>query len=389
MAVPLLKNIYLSTLAFLRPLNLEERYKIAAQEIVRIAGADHASIFLGDKTGELTRVYSNVPEATQTEPRSKGFAHKSYVNGKLYVVSPKILRETHLSLYKKGVKSLVLVPLSFNNITIGVIALQYHTSVEFNEKAIDTLNLFGSLISLGIRNSQLYEQTKDAVESRDLFISLASHELKTPLTTISAYTQQISKKINNRQIPTEKSVEILKAEVRRLKHMLNELLEIDQIKTGQLSYNWKIINITHIVKRALINFKFSYPGYKVLIDSSLQRVDRILQGDDEKLIQVITNLLNNSAKFSSKDTPIVLTLGATKNDIAISITDYGKGIRKSEQNKVFTEFFKAKDNLKEGMGLGLYLVKGIVERHQGTVTLQSRLNKGTTVTLKLPKKLYE
>lgn len=386
----MLKNIYLSTLEFLRPFSLMDRYKVAVAEAVKVVGAEYGTIFLADENNELVRVYTNVPHSRRANPRKNGFAHKALMEKKLYVVPPEVLRDTHKKdLYDKGVRSLVLIPLSFNQETVGVLSLQTHNTRKLNAVSTSALNLFGSLISLGIRNSQLYEQTKDAVEARDLFISLASHELKTPLTTIAAYSDLIAKKINMKEQPSEKSVEVLNSEVKRLKHMLNELLAIDQIKTGQLSYNWKDVNMVQILKRAIINFKFNYPKYKIFIENTLDHKKSILQGDEEKLQQVLTNLLNNAAKFSSFLTPIVVSLWHEENRVVVSITDYGKGIRKKEQNKVFSEFFKATDNRKEGMGLGLYLVKSIVEKHKGEVSLQSKLHKGTTIILKLPQKLYE
>ena len=384
----ILTRLYHSTLSFLEPLKLEERFKIAVEEAGKVAGADCGSIFLGDREGELVRVYTNVPTIRQVEPREKGYSHKSFINGKLYIITEPTLRKIHVELYNVGVRSLIIIPLSFNHQTIGVLTLQSQIPQKMDKTTINAINLFGSLISLGIRNSQLYEKTMESVEERDLFISLASHELKSPLTTISAYADLIAKKINIRQFPSEKSVEVLTQEIKRLKHMLNELLAIDQVKTGQLSYRWKEINILNTVKRAIINFKFSYPGYKVFLENNLNLKSRMIQGDTEKLQQVFTNLLNNAAKFSTKTTPIVVALFSEGKYIHITVTDYGKGIRKNEQNKVFHEFFKAKGNRKEGMGLGLYIVKGIIEKHKGTIEIYSRLNKGTIMTVKLPKKLY-
>lgn len=389
MANDILKTIYLSALEILQPLNLEERYRIAVEQAIKVTGAEYGTIFLGDNNNKLIRVYSSVPYGRQATPRKEGYTHKAFMNRKLYVMSSLIIKKVHKKdLYDKGVQSLILIPLSFNKERIGVLSLQTHNEKKISKVSTDALDLFGSLISLGIRNSQLYEKTLEAVEARDLFISLASHELKTPLTTISAYSQMISRKVNGKQVPSEKSLEILNSEVKRLKHMLNELLAIDQIKTGQLSYHWKEVNILHILKRAIINFKFSYPGYKVFVEALSTSSNYWLQGDDEKLLQVLTNLFNNAAKFSSSLTPIVVTVSSKDRNIIIDITDYGKGIRKKEQNKVFQEFFKASDNRREGMGLGLYLVKSIIDKHKGSVFLSSKLHKGTKITIKLPQKLY-
>ncbi len=381
----LLENVYLSSLSYLQPLTLEERYKIAVQEAIRVAGANNGSIFLLDPQGEFVRAYSDVPPGSQVQPRKSGNTRRAVEEEKLKIVQGEELKKAHLKLYNKGIKCLILIPLSFNKQTIGVLSLQAHEAKQFGNDMLGALRLFGALLSLGIRNSQLYEESIGAIEARDLFISLASHELRTPLTTISAYAGLIEKKLNNKQFPPPKSVEILRSEIKRLKNIVNELLAIEQVKTGQLRYAWKEVAILNVLKKAVINFKFNYPGYKVLLENPVHHKIVLARGDEEKLQQVFTNLLNNSAKFSSSVTPIVLTVGEDEKYVSISITDYGKGIRKREQDKVFVEFFKAKGNYKEGMGLGLFLVKNIIDKHKGKVSLTSKLHVGTTITVSLPK----
>lgn len=117
----LLKEIYLSSLSVLQPFNLEDRYRVAVEEAIKITGAEYGTIFLGNKNGELLKVYSNVPSKRQANPRKEGFTHLSLLNSKLYVVSSEELKKVHKKdLYDKGVHSLILIPLSFNNLTIGV-----------------------------------------------------------------------------------------------------------------------------------------------------------------------------------------------------------------------------------------------------------------------------
>ncbi len=385
MSNDLLEKVYVSSLSYLQPLTLEERYKIAVEESVRVTGAHHGSIFLLDPQGEFVRAYSDVPSTSQVQPRKNGNTRRAVNEEKLLIVQGEELKKAHLKLYNKGIKCLILIPLSFNKQTIGILSLQAHETKHFGKEMLGALRLFGSLLSLGIRNSQLYEQSVGAIEARDLFISLASHELRTPLTTISAYASLIEKKLNSNQMPPPKSVEILRSEIKRLKNIVNELLAIDQVKTGQLRYSWKEVAILNVLKRAVINFKFNYPGYKVLLENPVHHKIILKRADEEKLQQVFTNLLNNSAKFSSSVTPIVLTIGEDEKSVSVSITDYGKGIRKKEQDKVFIEFFKAKGNYKEGMGLGLFLVKNIIDKHKGKVSLTSKLHVGTTITVTLPK----
>ena len=384
----LLEEIYNSALKFLQPMPLQDRYRLAVQEAIKLVNADHGSIFL-EKNGELVRVYTNVPTFMKVKPRKHGNTYKTFVSGKLRIVAvDKKFNKIHPRLYQGGAKSLILIPLTFEKKSIGVLTLQSSEEKHFTDVKINTLNLFGSFVGLAVLNSQLYEKAQDALRTRDLFISLASHELKTPLTTIMAYGDLIAKKVGANEIPNPRSVEILRSEIRRLKNMLDEFLALDKIKTGELEYKLKRVNIIDIVKKAIINFKLNFPGYKVFVENNIIPESRIILADNEKLQQVFTNLLNNSAKFSSSLTPIVMSLTEDKDFIFISITDYGKGIRKKEQSKVFQEFFKESGNTKEGMGIGLYLVKSIIENHQGTISLTSKLHKGTIITIQFPKKKY-
>lgn len=384
----LLEQIYRSALKFLQPTVLKERYRIAVKEAVRLVDADHGSIFL-EKDGNLIRAYTNVPNAMKVQPRKNGYTYRTFTEAKIQVIKiDDEFNKVHPRFRKGGARSLVLIPLTFRKRSIGVLTLQSHKEKHFTSVKINTLNLFGSVLGLVIVNSQLFEEAQEALRSRELFISLASHELKTPLTTVMAYADQIGKRLSVGQIPNAGSFEIMRSEMKRLKNMLDEFLALDQIKSGQLRYIWGRVSILDVVKRSAINFKLSYPGYKVFIENKIPANDRIIIADKEKLQQVFTNLLNNSAKFSTKLTPIVLTLEDSGNFIAVSIADYGKGIKKKEQNKIFMEFFKGSAISKDGMGIGLYLVKNIIAEHKGKISLSSKLNKGTTVTLSLPKKRH-
>ncbi len=384
----LLEKIYKSALKFLEPADIRKRYQIAVQEAIKLVNANYGSILL-EKDGNLVRVYSNITSEMKVQPRKDGNAYKTFHEAKMRIVKvDDEFAAIHPQFRKEGTKSLVLIPLTFRGKSIGVLSLRSKKEKHFTQIKIDTLNLFGSFLGLVIVNSQLFEEAQEALRSRELFISLASHELKTPLTTIMSYGNLIGEKLSAGQVPSASSFEIMRSEMKRLKNMLDEFLAVDQIKSGQLNYVWGRTNILDVVKKSIINFKLSYPGYKVFIENHIPVNSRTIIADNEKLRQVFTNLLNNCAKFSTKLTPIVITLDSSDDSIAIAITDYGKGIKKKEQNKIFTEFFKGTAINKDGMGIGLYLVKNIIQEHRGTISLSSKLNKGTTVILNLPKKRY-
>ncbi len=388
MTEEVIKEINQSSLALLQTLDLHERYKAAVNEATRIAGAQHGTILIR-KNGSFERVYSTVPARAQVAPRKKGYTYETYMTSKIHVMSPEVLREAHKSLYEKGVRSLVLIPLAIKDQKVGVLALQSDEPKHYTPLELQLFTLFGTLVTLAIRNAEFLEQTQKSVQARDLFISMASHELKTPLTTISVYADVLAKKINSRQIPSAASVEIMRSEAKRLKHIVNELLEFEHISSGQLRYKWQQVNILDVIKKSIINFKTVNPKFKVLLENKLQKGTQMIQGDPEKLQQAFSNILNNSAKFSSAHIPIIMKSEIINNKMLVSFTDFGKGIKKKEQDKIFAEFYKGQGHTKEGMGLGLYLVRRIIEKHKGKIELTSKVHQGTNITIELPLRLYE
>jgi two-component system sensor histidine kinase ResE len=144
-----------------------------------------------------------------------------------------------------------------------------------------------------------------------------------------------------------------------------------------------------IVVQAIDNFKFNYPDRLVSYKDEIEGLDDTIIGDCDKLVQVITNILNNAAKFSSKEYDIILTLTEKNPYIQIKVQDSGIGISSEDLKHVFDGFYKGKHGVKEGMGLGLYLSKLIIDQHRGKITIESEEQKGTTIEIKLPKAKYE
>ena len=171
----------------------------------------------------------------------------------------------------------------------------------------------------------------------------------------------------------------------RLTQLVNELLEIDRIKTGQFRYIWKECSLKEVINRALMDFRFTHPEYKVNFKNKLAvGHDRVI-GDYNKLLQVIINLLDNAAKFSPPEKEITISLKSRYGYIILEIKDKGKGISKKELPKVYEMFYRGKNHTREGIGVGLFLAKNIIIQHHGTISIHSKENKGTIVEIKLPK----
>lgn len=380
----ILEKIYKASLRFLNQLTPSETYAAIVEEAKKLVQAESGSMFLNTDNG-FERVYATNPLLYKVKPRKKGHIYSVYTSGKPMVTEIKDLEVIHPQLKKMGTKSVIFIPLSYKNHSIGVLTVQAYENKRFTNKELEILNLFGSMASLAVKKNQSYEETKKALETRDLFISMAAHELRTPLTAVNGYIQLLKNKLLNKEGNEGRWIEQLYAESVRLTHLVNELLEINRIKSEELQYFLRECSVIDIINRAKSNFQFSYPERQLIVEEKIGTKKDILIGDYDKILQAITNLLDNAVKYSADNTPIELILKIVGGYFVIQVCDQGIGIRKEEQEKIFEGFHRGSGHNKEGLGLGLFLVKDIVTRLHGFIQVKSVVNKGTTVEIRLPR----
>lgn len=384
MASDILKKIYLSSLKFLAPLTTRDTYTTIVSEAIKLVQAEHGSILL-EQDGELNRVYSTNPILYRIKHRKRGFLFKAFKTGKPIIIHAKKIEKVHPEIKKLSIVTDIIIPLSYRHKSIGILAVLTKKEEKFNEEDMDALILFGSMASLAIRKTQLYDETKSALETRDLFISMASHELKTPVTTIFGFAQLLLEKKNKKNEIKTSWIDSLNAECARLKSLINDLLEANRINNKHLYHDFRERSLRKIIRRILDNFKFSHPDRKTVFNDNINSRKDAIIGDSNRLIEVFINLLDNAAKFSPPQSEITLTLKQDKKSFNIIIEDRGRGITKKDKPKIFDRFYKGTGTTHEGLGLGLFLVKDIIERHHGTINLHSQPNQGTIVEVKLPK----
>jgi signal transduction histidine kinase len=380
----ILAKINRATFKFLAPLSTEDVYKTIVNEAIKLVRGRHGTIIL-EQSGKLVRVYASTPLLHKVEIRSNGYTKKTLNSRKPMVAQISELAHAHPLVKKMGGKSSIYVPLSYRKKSIGVLIIQSHKTQIFTQKELEILKLFGSMASLAIRKTQLYDEARQALDVRDHFISMASHELRTPLTTISGYIQLLYSKLANQNSAESKWIEQLVYESQRLTSLVKELLDINRIKAGQLDFYLRECDLNEITKRAMNNFRFNYPSRELIFKNNLDKKPVQIIGDFDKLLQVLNNILDNAAKFSYEENPILMELKSKNNSFAIEISDHGKGMQTDDLSKLFQPFFKANDNQKTGIGLGLHLAKHIVTYHNGQIKVLSEKNRGTTVQVELPK----
>lgn len=379
-----IEKIYKSSLKFLAPSSIEEVYSTVVEEAIKLVGADSGAIYLQFQN-HFKPVYSSISSLYNVIPRRDGNTYKSFMSGKTIIADVSDVGVAHPEVGQLGVRSSIFIPLSYKKQTLGVLTLNTKKPAYFDSYKLKVLILFGSMVTLAIKKAQLYEEAKSALETRDLFISMASHELRTPLTAINGYSQLLSSRLSKTDTPEARWVNSLAMECSRMTNLVKELLTISQIRGGGYHYSWKECSLREIVNRVTENFRVAYPERSFVIDDKIPGTDSDkVVGDYDKLIQGVTNLLDNAAKFSPGTSEIILTLKSSKSSIEVQIKDHGIGIDSKDLPNVFDKYYLGSDHRREGMGLGLFLAKDIFEKHHGSIAIKTKKNKGTAVNIKLP-----
>lgn len=237
-------------------------------------------------------------------------------------------------------------------------------------------------------------QTSDASmhDTYSDFISTVSHELRTPLTSIRGFadTMLISfDKLDEVQI--KKFLGIIKEQSNRLIKLIENLLSITRMNSGNETLVYKALSVKAQIEKIVLLLKTQYPQRVFNIEIQ----DDILPvlADENKFQQILINLLDNAAKYSSLDTPISVSafMSGSSDSVNIIIKDLGVGISKENIKKIFDKFKRVESHLTrktQGSGLGLYIVKSLVEKMNGRITAESEEGKGSTFTITMPAAIY-
>ncbi|CAD7797766.1 Signal-transduction histidine kinase senX3 [Chryseobacterium aquaeductus] len=219
---------------------------------------------------------------------------------------------------------------------------------------------------------------------KDDFLSIASHELKTPLTTIKGLVQLLQRMPP--EAATQKyttTLDKVGSYVDRLNNLITELLDTSKIQSGNIELHKEPFDIYKTIKDTVENLSLATPDYKIILSGN---TNAVILGDELQISQVINNLISNAVKYSPGTNTIEVYLNKVGNFIKVSVTDYGMGISAQDKAKIFERFFRARDIQKKfpGLGIGLYISHEIIANHKGTLWVESEIGKGSTFSFTLP-----
>jgi len=257
----------------------------------------------------------------------------------------------------------------------GVYRWHLVNALPFKDREGNILQWFGVC-------TDIEDQKKD-MQKKDEFISMASHELKTPVTSLKVFNELLLMDAERKENKNESiMLKKMDKQIDKLTHLIGDLLDVSKTNSGQLSYDFETINFNDVVIETVNVLQLSTSHQLRL---NLGEPTFVL-ADKNRLGQVITNLVSNAVKYSPHSLDVDIYTEKSNGRIRLCVRDYGIGIPVSEQSKLFSRFFRVSENNYPGLGLGLYICKEIIRRHSGTMSFETEEGKGSTFCFSIPVK---
>ncbi|MBN1439252.1 MAG: PAS domain S-box protein [Anaerolineales bacterium] len=266
----------------------------------------------------------------------------------------------------------------------------------------DLLRRAGSPVSVGVTYAPVFAQDRnllnivvgmrdltrfrEAEEIKDTFISIISHELKTPVALIKGYASTLRRQdVQWEREVVEDSLSVIEEEADRLTALIEDLLDASRLQAGGLSPNYGEVDLPRLAARAAERLSKQFPDRTIRAD--FPRSFPAVSADEQRIVQVISNLVSNAVKYSAAGSPVTIRGAAAPAEVTVSVEDEGYGIPPKDLPHVFDRFYRGADSAKrtKGAGLGLYLAKAVVEAHGGRIWIDSEPGKGTRACFTLPR----
>ncbi|MEI1373500.1 HAMP domain-containing sensor histidine kinase [Nostoc sp. UHCC 0926] len=247
----------------------------------------------------------------------------------------------------------------------------------FDNAPSEVKELAQTLTMLLSRLSQSWEQERE-------FVSNVSHELRTPLTIVHGYLQSVLRRQNNLTQTQQEALETAASEADRTIRLLQDLLDLARADSGYLYFQMKSYVLNDLVEEVVMMGEI-YSDRIITIESKVNPIE--IKADYSRLKQVLLNLIDNAVKYSEADPPIILKLNQLQDKAIIQVCDKGYGIPLQQQARIFERFYRVDESRSHttgGCGLGLSIVKTLVEGMGGSVSVQSKLGEGSMFTISLP-----
>lgn len=296
----------------------------------------------------------------------------------------------HLEMIRRlAPTSYMMVPLLARGRLLGIISLAATTSGRRYAKSdLMLAEELAHRAALAVDNARLYQEAQESIRSREVFITVASHELKTPMTVLRGYVDLLQRYGTNQTLTPEqlqRTLGALSSQVSRLDNLMDILWDLSRIQIGRLSLSFEPVDLCALTARLVEEIRPELERHT--IELSYPETPLVVEGDVPRLEQIIRNLLHNAIKYSPEGGPVNVFLESEGTYAALAVSDRGLGIPAEAIPHLFERFFRVKaatGRPTEGLGVGLYVVRELVTLHGGSVEVESTEGEGSTFTVRLP-----
>jgi PAS domain S-box-containing protein len=356
--------------------------RLAAEEALRSSEAQLRAIWEAAADGmAISDKNGTVLAANKAYFELYGFTHDEIIGKNFAIIFPKEARKSANVIYKKlftstGKSQVVESKIVRKDGTERYVASRY----SFPQIAHDTK----AMLSI-IRD--ITEQKRLEQEKND-FISIATHELKTPVTSIKAYAEVLERRfIRAGDSASAEQLGKMNAQLGKLTSLISDLLDVTKIESGQLQMQPETFEFDALINEIVEELQRTTEKHSLTVTESVKKK---ITADRERIGQVLTNLISNAIKYSPHTKKILIMPSLRAGEITVCVQDFGVGIHKAKQGKLFDRFYRVSgptDNTFPGLGLGLFISSEIIRRHGGRIWVESTLGKGSKFYFSLPVKV--
>jgi two-component system sensor histidine kinase/response regulator len=262
-------------------------------------------------------------------------------------------------------------------VDMGILLLKVQTFYRIYEQSRKLIEIQKALLDE-------IEFRKQAEYKKDEFISIASHELKTPLTSVKGYIQLLERSIDKGDMQTvKKHLQKAQVQLEKLNDLIADLLDISKIESGKLKFNKQFFNMDDLIQSVIEIMNQSNPEFTI---TKVGQVPTPVFGDEMRIEQVIINFLTNAIKYAPGTSEVKIYLKLEQDRVYVGVRDYGIGIAAEQQKSVFEKFYRVEETALhfQGLGIGLYISAEIIRRHGGDVGVVSTPGEGSEFYFTIP-----
>ena len=314
--------------------------------------------------------------------------HQAALSGPLDPVINRCLQETGFESLpvENGNPARLMISLQYRLKPLGVLVVE--KPEEFSQAAQQFLDRMAGRAASAIQNARLYQAVQDANQAKTRFISVVTHELRIPMTSIKGYTDLLRQGMVGPLTDMQQNfLEVIRNNVERMSVLVSDLSDISHIETGRMKLSMSMMNLEETVTQVLQSIRPKIDEKQQALNVDMPEVLPEVNADPNRLAQVLTNLVSNANKYTESEGKIDVRARVEGDFVRVEVSDTGVGINPEDQQRLFTQFFRSDDPMvreQQGWGLGLDVTRRLVELMGGEIGVQSEFRKGSQFWFTIP-----